>query len=31
MKLLNGKEVSARVKGELRDEVNRLKEKGILP
>ncbi len=31
MKLLNGKEVSQRVKNELRDEVTALKEKGIMP
>ncbi len=31
MKLLNGKEVSTRVKNELRDEVAALKEKGIFP
>ncbi len=31
MKLLNGKEVSARVKNQLRDEVTVLKEKGIFP
>ncbi len=31
MKLLNGKEVSQRVKSELRDEVEKLKENGIMP